>query len=149
MPVCHRASRGINETPHLVTVKWPHAEDTVRWETVRLCQACLFDPAPLWEMINHAIFCSSKFRSCLADKTTTCHPDQQLEMRFLLTPVLIFTVSLQQTDSFDLVHSGTIWPEKVRNSLIFFFQNSLYSQLNLVKRSLRHLYTQAAYVSNV
>lgn len=96
MPVCHRASTGINETPHLATVKWPHAEDAVTGETVRLCRACLFDPAPLRKMINQAVFCSSKFGSCPADKTTTCHPDQQLEMRFLLTPVLIFTASMPQ-----------------------------------------------------
>lgn len=56
MPVCHRTSTGINETPHLVTVKWPHVEDAVRWETVCLYPACLFDPAPLRKMINHALF---------------------------------------------------------------------------------------------
>lgn len=34
-------------TLQLVTVKWVRVEYTVRWESVSLCQACLFDLIPL------------------------------------------------------------------------------------------------------
>lgn len=42
------------KTLHLVTVKWAHVEDTVRWESVCLCQACLFDLIPLQKIINQS-----------------------------------------------------------------------------------------------
>lgn len=78
-----------------MTVKWPRAEDPVRWETAGLCQAHLFHPAPLRKMINRTVFCSSKFGSCPADETTTRLPPRSNVFsaracaRFLFVPAAI------------------------------------------------------------
>lgn len=59
--------QGLMKTLHLVTVKWAHVEDTVKWESM-----CLFDLMPL-QIINHTAVCSSTCRSGSADKKAACH----------------------------------------------------------------------------
>lgn len=153
MPVFIIIPLGLMKTLHLVTVKWAHVEDTVRRETLCLCQACFFDLIPLWKIINHTVFCSSKCRSCSGDKMTVqSHP--KVKEHFLLK-VWIFSNfqlhvmrSRQFCSSVEQVSIKLIWSEKTWNASKFFFQHR-YNQLNLVKKSLRHLNTQTAYVSNV
>lgn len=55
--------QGLMKTLHLVTVIWAHVEDTVRWESVCLCQARLFRyNSSLGDYQSHR-GCSSKCRS--------------------------------------------------------------------------------------
>lgn len=83
-PVCHRNSTGFNANS-------PSGDNymgssTVWWESVRLCQAYLFNLIPLWKIINHTVVSPSKCGSQPADIKAASHA-QRNSFNTYLSPI--------------------------------------------------------------
>lgn len=136
----------------------------VRWESVCLCQARCFDLIPPHKIINHAVVCcSSACRSGLGRQSgCLLRLVQRSEHIFsssthrALTPRVrrgpdVARTGLRSSISRDLEKKVS----HCSSPFFFFFfvfflpQTDFYTRLNLVKKSLKRLYTQTTVVSNV
>lgn len=131
----------------------------VRWESVCLCQARRFDLIPPHKIINHAVVCCS----------SACRSGLGRQSGCLLRLVRRFEHIFSSSTHRALTPRARRGPDVARIGLrssishleksqslfftlfVFFFlpQTDFYTRLNLVKKSLKRLYTQTTVVSNV